>query len=146
MMRALHLNETLPALGSGSPTLLPPSAASDKCSYFKYITISIRPVWLCGLRAANSPRRRVGAYATDNPAGLAAACLQRIAEGKRWLSGRRDERQGSGRKFKLWGGASGKLPAVSGWCHRLAGSEKGASGVCSSWPHDGRKWNYFPFL
>lgn len=66
-----------------------------------------------------------GPYATDNPADLAAACLQRIAEGRRWLSGRRDERQGSGRKFKLLGGASGKLPAVSDWCHRLAGSLQG---------------------
>lgn len=84
-----------------------------------------------------------GPYATDNPAVLAAACLQKIAEERRWLSGRRDERQGSGRKFKLSGGASGKLPAVSDCYNRLAGSLQGsedlrdpkkvnASGVCTS--------------
>lgn len=68
MVRALHLNETLPALGSGSSTLLPPSATSDKCSYFKYVIISIRPVRFCLLFAVNSSTEggRVP-YATDKP-------------------------------------------------------------------------------
>lgn len=48
MVRALHLNGTLPALGSGSSTLLPPSAASDKCSYSKYITICSLPKRFAG--------------------------------------------------------------------------------------------------
>lgn len=78
----LHLNETLPALSSGSSTLLPPSAASDKCSYFKYIAISSLPKWFAG-----SP------YSKQSHWHTATFWVERIWADRRHISQWRDMRE-----------------------------------------------------
>lgn len=156
MVRALHLNETLPALGSGSSTLLPPSAASDKCSVFKYVTFSIRPVRFCRLCAANGPTEK-GGDSEPQTTPRAQRLLGYKESRQRGKTALREESWESGFQGEHLNGLEELLAKVllcltgckeairiSTWLGR-APKQVNTSQVCSSRPHDGRKWNLHRF-